>query len=183
MKKLEGNPPQSPIDSRRKDKHDESSHSSRKRDRGEEDEDRHRDRDRDRDRKRSRRDRSPEVEDKDHYSSSRHKKRSEADSKSSHEQKPKLQDRAPENIDTTPKSETDHHTLEREARNRERLLKELQRREAMEGKGSGGNRKEGKVESKSGAAARRVSYKYEDEESSEARNSRVESEREAGRWR
>lgn len=184
MKKSEVNPLQSPTDSRRKDKHDESSHCSRKRDRGEEDEDRHRDRDRDRDRKRSRRDRSPEVEDKDHYPSSRHTKRSEADLKSSHEQKSKTQDRAPESIDTTPKkSETDHHTLEREARNRERLLKELQRREAMEGKGSSGNRKEGKVESKSGAVARRVSYKYEDEESSEARNSRVESEREAGRWR
>lgn len=180
MKKSEANPPQSPTDIRRKDKHDESSLSSRKRDRGEEDEERHRDRDR----KRSRRDRSLEVQDKENHPSSKNTKRSEAELKSSHDQKYKMRDRTPENIDTAPKkSETDHHTLEREARNRERLLKEMQRREAMEGKGSSGNRKEGKVESKSGAAARRVSYKYEDEESSEARNSRVESEREAGRWR
>ena len=77
--------------------------------------------------------------------------------------------------------EKDHHTLEREARNRERLMKELQRREAMEGKapkirGSG-------IDSKGGVGiGRRVSYKYEDEESEEARASRVESEREAGRW-
>lgn len=78
----------------------------------------------------------------------------------------------------------DHHTMEREARNRERLLKELQRREAMEGKGSNGQRREGKTsDGRGGTSSRRMSYKYEDEESNEARASRVEHEREAGRWR
>ena len=78
----------------------------------------------------------------------------------------------------TPKLDTDPHTLEREARNRERMQKELQRRSAVDTQGSGPKRK------MSGAVAggRRVSYKYEDEESSEARTSRVESEREASRW-
>lgn len=84
----------------------------------------------------------------------------------------------------------DPHTLEREARNRERLLKELQRREAMEGKGAsaggqqrreGGKADGGRVGGM--ASSRRMSYKYEDEESNEARASRVENEREAGRWR
>ena len=77
--------------------------------------------------------------------------------------------------------EKDHHTLEREARNKERLMKELQRREAMEGKGP--KRRGSGIDSKGAAGiGRRVSYKYEDEESEEARASRVESEREAGRW-
>lgn len=84
---------------------------------------------------------------------------------------------------TPTKPEMDHHTMEREARNRERLQKELQRREAMEGKGSSHKRRDSKPEIRGGAATRRVSYKYEDEESNEARASRVESEREAGRWR
>ena len=62
------------------------------------------------------------------------------------------------------------------------MLKELQRREAMEGKPPTGKKRESQVNSRVAGNVRRVSYKYEDEETSEARASRVESEREAGRW-
>lgn len=71
----------------------------------------------------------------------------------------------------------DPHELERQARNKERLQKELQRREAMEGKGPQGSKSNG---AGGGALGRRVSYKYEDE--LEGHN-RAEREREAGRWR
>ena len=76
----------------------------------------------------------------------------------------------------------DHHELEREARNRERLQKELQRREAMEGKAPAGKKRDSLINGRVGGGTRRVSYKYEDEETNEARATRVESEREAGRW-
>lgn len=64
----------------------------------------------------------------------------------------------------------DPHTLEREARNRERMLKEQQRREAMTGR------------KRSLPGGRKLSYKYEDEEGDRARTARVEREREASRW-
>lgn len=79
-------------------------------------------------------------------------------------------------------SSLDPHELERQARNKERLQKELQRREAMEGKGvagGGGGRKSGGAAGGGGALGRRVSYKYEDELEG---HDRVEREREAGRW-
>ncbi|MCJ1473185.1 hypothetical protein MMC13_001836 [Lambiella insularis] len=83
-------------------------------------------------------------------------------------------------IPTGPRApEKDHHTLEREARNRERLMKEMQRRAATEG--TAPKRRESGLEGRIGA--RKVSYKYEDEENEEARALRVEDEREAGRWR
>ena len=76
----------------------------------------------------------------------------------------------------------DAHTREREARNAERLQKEMQRRQKQlqetESKVPGPKRRD----SRTSQGGRRVSYKYEDEESSEARASRVESEREASRW-
>lgn len=170
---MEINQPLSPTDSRQKEKHDESSQSSRKR-REREDEERHRER------KRSRRDRSLEAEDERNSPHSRQTKRDEEDARSN--QDPKSTQRPTENPNLAAKKpETDPHTLEREARNKERLLKELQRREAMEG--SAGKRRDSNIDGRSGPAARRVSYKYEDEESSEARATRVESEREAGRWR
>ena len=53
----------------------------------------------------------------------------------------------------------------------------------MEGKGPVGKRRDSKTEVRGSGSGRRVSYKYEDEESDEARAMRVESEREAGRWR
>ena len=73
--------------------------------------------------------------------------------------------------------ELDPHELERQARNKERMQKELQRREAMEGKGhsrkeSGGHKGSG------GGLGRRVSYKYEDE----LEGQDGERERERGRW-
>ena len=175
-KRPEVNQPVSPTDSRQKEKHDESSQSSRNKRRDRDDEERHRER------KRSRRDRSPEVEDDENTSHSRPPKRDEEDARSNHDQKPTPYERSTENSNlAVKKPETDPHTLEREARNKERLLKELQRREAMEG--SAGKRRDSNIDGRSGPAARRVSYKYEDEESSEARATRVESEREAGRWR
>lgn len=52
----------------------------------------------------------------------------------------------------------------------------------MEGKGPVGKKKDSQVSSRGSGVGRRVSYKYEDEESNEARANRVENEREAGRW-
>jgi len=63
-------------------------------------------------------------------------------------------------------AEKDPHTLEREARNRERMLKEQQRREKADKRSGGGGH-------------RRVSYKYEDE----AERGMVESEKATARWR
>ena len=73
---------------------------------------------------------------------------------------------------SAPKPEKDIHTLEREARDRERLQREMQRRAfgASKRKDSGNKMQPG----------RRVSYKYEDEGGSDAR--RIEQEREASRW-
>lgn len=69
--------------------------------------------------------------------------------------------------------EKDPHTLEREARDRERLLKEMQRRATMDGpkKKASGHVSRG---------GRKISVKYEDEGGIEAR--RVEIEREGARW-
>jgi hypothetical protein len=70
--------------------------------------------------------------------------------------------------------EKDIHTLEREARNRERMLKEQQRREnAMNAEKGGAPKRHGV------AGGRRVSYKYEDE----TQSAMVEQEREAARRR
>jgi hypothetical protein len=70
--------------------------------------------------------------------------------------------------------EKDMHTLEREARNRERMLKEQQRREnAVNAERAGGSKRH------SVAGGRRMSYKYEDE----TQSAMVEQEREAARWR
>lgn len=101
----------------------------------------------------------------------------------------------------------DPYAQEREARHRERVLKEQQRRESatlgkrpresLDGGDSAaeafdpptgpkaekdrGGRRRGDQDGSS--KSRRVSYKYEDEERGEERASRVEREREAGRWR
>ncbi|GME34906.1 hypothetical protein GTA08_BOTSDO00643 [Neofusicoccum parvum] len=128
----------------------------------------------------------------------------------------------------TPSQSVDPHTLEREARNRERMLKEAQRRASLQNPSSSSSssekrkrghegfedekpfapptgpsaererhgsskRRRGSEAEASGSGSReergrdsrkrRVSYKYEDEENDEARARRVESEREAQRWR
>ena len=82
-------------------------------------------------------------------------------------ERPQQPPRGPSN-----KTEKDPHTLEREARDRERLQREMQRRAfgAPKKKASGVGKQSG----------RRVSYKYEDEDGLDAR--RVEQEREADRW-
>ena len=67
----------------------------------------------------------------------------------------------------------DQHALEREARNRERQMKEIQRRAVMEGKTTSSR---GKTNGRTGE--RRASYKYEDEDLT----SKVEKERESNRW-
>ena len=176
-KRLDQSQPLSPSESRRREKPDEASQSSRKR-RDREEEDRHHER------KRSRRARSPEADDQETSRRARHAKRDERETKQPRDPAIRVVDRIEEKPKPTAgKPEMDHHTMEREARNRERLLKELQRREAMEGKGSGGHRRDSKTDGRGGASSRRMSYKYEDDESNEARASRVEHEREAGRWR
>ncbi|OJD28108.1 hypothetical protein ACJ73_00505 [Blastomyces percursus] len=140
---------------------------------------RERERDRDRDRKRSRRDRSVSLEDPDHYRRhSRRIKRSEAEEKKTIDREKKSSDPRESQA-----QEKDPHTLEREARDRERLLKEQQRREAMNADrdGRSSRRRESRQERTLGGG-RHLSYKYEDEESDQARAARVELEREAARW-
>ncbi|KAI9736996.1 MAG: hypothetical protein M1834_000585 [Cirrosporium novae-zelandiae] len=124
-------------------------------------------------RKRSRRDRSESLDDTEHSHRhrSRRSKREEDETKGSRREKEKEK--------TAPaEPEKDEHTLEREARNRERLLKEQQRREAMNaGRDSKGPSRRDIKQGTSGA--RRMSYKYEDEV---GRAARIEQERESARW-
>lgn len=77
--------------------------------------------------------------------------------------------------------EKDPHTLEREARNRERLLKEQQRREAMQADRDTTSKPSRRRDSRQERGGRRLNYKYDDE-SDDARAARVEREREASRW-
>ncbi|KAJ5777611.1 hypothetical protein N7520_000857 [Penicillium odoratum] len=106
--------------------------------------DRDRGRDREKDRKRSRRDRSESANASDSHPRSRRVKRETDDRK----------DREAESV---PEPEKDPHTLEREARNRERLQREQQRREQAKS----GNRRDSRQER--AVAGRRTNYKYEDE--------------------
>ncbi|KAL8970948.1 MAG: hypothetical protein Q9183_001285 [Haloplaca sp. 2 TL-2023] len=130
-------------------------------------------------RKRSRRDHHVDTAPNDHYSekmSSGHRhRRSEAEKQAPSTIKAPS---GPKGYQPPAKEmELDPHELERQARNKERMQKELQRREAMEGKGhsrkeSGGHKGSG------GGLGRRVSYKYEDE----LEGQDGERERERGRW-
>ncbi|KAJ9261864.1 hypothetical protein DTO027B5_3047 [Paecilomyces variotii] len=142
------------------------------------DRERGRDRDREKDRKRSRRDRSESPADSEYSRHhSRRTKRHRDDSRVGN------RDRNGDKAARPTESEKDPHTLEREARNRERLLKEQQRREAMiaERDGKNGRRRESRPE-RGLTGGRRLSYKYEDEESDRTRAARIEEEREAARW-
>lgn len=153
--------------------------SRKRRDRERDDDDRHRER------KRSRRDRSASPQEESRLAHRIRDREEKNDIKHSSESRRaslienhggKVQTSKP--IPTGPKQpEKDHHTLEREARDRERLAKELQRRAATEGKGPKrrGSGLEGRI------GGRKLSYKYEDEEGEEART-KVENEREAARW-
>ena len=174
VKAANGVVPTGPAGSRRKEAADDSARKRRDR----EDEDHH-------ERKRPKRGRSVSPSDKDEYG--REPRRSTRDeqttSRSTYNGSIQTKEKLAEKPQAAPvKLRIDPHTLEREARDRERLMKEMQRRQAMEGKGTGAKRRDSKVESRV-SGGRRVSYKYEDEESDEARAMRVESEREAGRWR
>lgn len=172
---VNGVPPTGPKADREKKREEELTHSShKKRERGEDD-------DYDRDRKRSKPDHSESFENGDNHRSTKRAHREDT-VKSSRKASQATQDMAPGKPQPqpppTPKSAPNPHELEREARNRERMQKEMQRRSAADTKSTGPKRKMSGVAS----GGRRVSYKYEDEESSEARTSRVESEREASRW-
>ncbi|KIW55189.1 hypothetical protein PV05_07492 [Exophiala xenobiotica] len=162
----------------------------RDKDRDRDDKSRDRDRDKDRDRKRSRHDRhrdegkdynydydyeheDPEQESR--HRSRRHKKDHRRDTEDGSAAASNTNERTSHrpSASTTPaatarasnaEAEKDPHTLEREARNRERMLKEQQRRENA---------------AKGGGSARRVTYKYEDE----LERGLVEGERASARWR
>ncbi|KAJ5384101.1 hypothetical protein N7517_002012 [Penicillium concentricum] len=107
---------------------------------------RERDRDRDRDRKRSRRDRSPSATGGDHPQARRVKRGDEDRSRDT-------------NGASTKRAEPDKdpYTLEREARNKERLEREQQHRE----KAKSGRRRDSRQDRV--VAGRRINYKYEDE--------------------
>ncbi|EEH11750.1 conserved hypothetical protein [Histoplasma capsulatum G186AR] len=137
-----------------------------------------RDRDHERDRKRSRRDRSESPEDPDHYRRhSRRVKRCEPEEISAMDREKKSAEHREPRVQVK-----DPHTLEREARDKERLLKEQQRRDAMNADRHGRNSRHRESRQGRTLGGRHLSYKYEDEESDQARATRVELEREAARW-
>ena len=133
-----------------------SNHSSgRKRRERDEEEDDH-------DRKRSRKYRDRKHEKETHHSKHGHQEEPEVDEYGRTLERPKEPPKKPAAVDP--------YQLEREARTKERVQRENQRRLQMDGKGG------------KGGLGRRVSYQYENDLSSEARASRVEKEREASRW-
>ncbi|KAI2713930.1 hypothetical protein CBS147354_7574 [Penicillium roqueforti] len=113
----------------------------------ERDRDRPRERDRDRDRKRSRRDRSPSAIGGDHPPARRVKRADEDRSRDT-------------NGTSTKRAEInkDPYTLEREARNKERLEREQQHRDKAKSSGRRRDSRQDRV-----VAGRRINYKYEDE--------------------
>ncbi|EGD95832.1 hypothetical protein TESG_03296 [Trichophyton tonsurans CBS 112818] len=148
--------------------------------------DRERDRDRDRDRrdrKRSRRDYSESRDDEEYNDRrSRRPRHEDSNEQAGKSQETKATDKARPSGHASKNgavAEKDPHTLEREARNRERLLKEQQRREAVnadrDSKG-GGRRRDGNSKLDRNLLGRKLSYKYEDELGDHER------EREAVRW-
>ena len=160
--------------SEREKRHDHDSDRDRDRRRGDRDRPREKDRERDRgkDRKRSRRDRSLSGDESDF--SHRHSRRSKRSHRDGYDtaEKERPSERG------AASSTKDPHTLEREARNRERLMKEKQRRDAMASeRDSKSSRRQHDRDTTSG---RRLNYKYEGDDDD---MSRVEEEREASRWR
>ncbi|KAL5001286.1 hypothetical protein BDV10DRAFT_14093 [Aspergillus recurvatus] len=142
--------------------------------------DRDRPRERDRDRKRSRRDRSESAADSD-YHSRKIKRGRDDDTRTSISNRDRPKDIREKTLPTNPpESEKDPHTLEREARNRERLLKEQQRREAMQADRDAGKSSR-RRDSRQERSGRRLNYKYDDETDA-ARAAKVEREREGARW-
>ncbi|APA15124.1 hypothetical protein sscle_14g098940 [Sclerotinia sclerotiorum 1980 UF-70] len=81
------------------------------------------------------------------------------------------------------KEEVDPHTLEREARNRERLLKEAQRIAGLTSALSvGRKRSRDEVDDGSGRKGRKKGRRAGGEDNDEARIARLEAERESSRW-
>ena len=157
---------------------DEKSSKDRDRERDRErdrDRDRERDRPRDKDRKRSRHDREYEdgsEYDRRHRSSKHHKKEHTKDLEiNGRASRRESQVPTPVATPTSAKEDKDPYTLEREARQRERMLKEDQRREkAASAKAGGGS-----------GTGRRVSYKTE--EDAQRGMEERESAMRAQRWR
>ncbi|EED19826.1 conserved hypothetical protein [Talaromyces stipitatus ATCC 10500] len=164
-------------ESRKRDRHESDRGTDRERDRRRERDkprDRDHERDRGKDRKRSRRERSQSGDESDSsHRHSRPSKRSHRDG--GYDVVEKESSRPSERESDRTDSSKDPHTLEREARNRERLVKEKQRRDAMttEHRDSRNPRRQHE-------SGRRLNYKYEGDDDD---MSRVEKEREAGRWR
>ena len=160
-----------PTPSSREDREHRSSKSARhesRRDRVRESDRDHGREERSRNGKRSRHERDgddPEEDEEERRRSRKHKTHHESNGRASH--------RSSEAA--TPVSEApaaDFHTLEREARNKERMLKEQQRRENAS-KEKSGSRRSG------GGSGRRVSYRTEDQ----VETAMGERERESARWR
>ncbi|KAL9111250.1 MAG: hypothetical protein Q9227_004328 [Pyrenula ochraceoflavens] len=135
--------------------------------------DRHSHHHRDRDRKRSRRD----------YDESGDRRGEESEHRSRRQRQGSEQDFSVASRDMAAEvmkvePEMDPYALEREARIKERMLKEQQRREATVGSREKGPSRKGSSTTDRMGNGRRVSYKYADE----ANASRIEQEREAARW-
>ncbi|KAG9241818.1 pre-mRNA-splicing factor 38B [Calycina marina] len=107
----------------------------------------------------------------DRYRSSRHQHEREKDRRKDNKDRP----REKELIRVAPAPAQDPHTLEREARNRERLLKEAQRMAVV----SGGGRKRSRDDGDTKGGVKRRGRGHENEE---ARLQRLENERESARW-
>jgi hypothetical protein len=79
----------------------------------------------------------------------------------------------------------DPHTLEREARNRERLLKEAQRMAGLAASAAGSGRKRSRDEGALGGGddgRKGRKHRRSDREADEERIARLENERESSRW-
>jgi hypothetical protein len=124
-------------------------------------------------------------EDEDRHRSSRHRDsdRPPSTSTSNTNPTPKPAPRAPAQPISAPPVQ-DPHTLEREARNRERLLKEAQRIAGMTGMAAGRKRSrdDGEDTSARMGGKGRNKKRGRGEESDEARIARLEAEREGARW-
>ncbi|KAL5335467.1 hypothetical protein BJX70DRAFT_401562 [Aspergillus crustosus] len=158
-------------DSRRRDRdrdrdRDRQRENERERDR-ERDRPRERDRDRERDRKRSRRDRSESGIDSD-YHARKTKRGREDETRTSTSARDRTRETREKSQPSKPSEpEKDPHTFEREARNKERLLKEQQRREAMHADRDSGKSSR-RRDSRQERGGRRLNYQYDDETDSNA---------------
>ncbi|KAF7888913.1 hypothetical protein EAF00_009213 [Botryotinia globosa] len=128
------------------------------------------------------RDRKPEKDRSSHHTESRSSRRdSERNTTSSRDQEKERPEKKREDVDP--------HTLEREARNRERLLKEAQRIAGLTSAfGTGRKRSRDDIDDSSGKKGRKrgkrggVANRDGGDDTDEARIARLEAERESSRW-